>query len=118
LNNDPIRYLGFAVVANGREYQFHVAAENKGEAERTFTLWIAAHDFSPGRLKFQEGPDISLRKLRNLLAGEQDGEPLPLRQELGESDITDYTATASSKHKALTEEQRQAARYRYRHHLA
>jgi hypothetical protein len=118
LTTDSIRYLGFAVVATGREYQFQVAAEAKGGAERIFTLWIAADDFSPGRLKFQEGPDISLRKLKSLLASEPGGKPLALRHELGESDVTDYTATASSKRKTLTEEQRQMARDRYRHHLA
>lgn len=70
------------------------------------------------RLKFQEGPDITLRKLKSLLAGEQDGAPLPSRQKLCESDITDYTATNSSKTKTVTEEQRQVARYRYRNRLA
>ncbi len=44
--------------------------------------------------------------------------PAPLRQELGESDVTEYTAGSSSRSKVLTDEQREAARYRYRHHGA
>jgi len=117
MSGDAVRYIGFAVVADGREYQFRVAGDHSGDPERAFTLWIATADFSPGRLKFQEGPDITLRKLKNLLAGEHDGAPLPSRQKLCESDITDYTATHSSKSKAVTEEQRQAARDRYRNRL-
>jgi len=118
MSGDHVRYLGFAVVADGREYQFRVAGERSGDPERSFTLWIATADFSPGRLKFQEGPDITLRKLKNLLAGEQDDAPLRAHQKLSEPDITDYTATNSSKSKTVTEEQRQVARYRYRNRLA
>lgn len=112
MSSDPIRYVGFAVVTSGREYQFRVAGSRSEDAERIFTFWIGTAGFRPGRLKFQEGPDISLRKLRNLLAGEQEGLPLLLHQELSESDITDYTAKAPAKHKAWTDEQRAAARQR------
>ncbi len=118
MSGDPVRYVGFAVVADGREYQFRVAGDHSGDPERAFTLWIATADFCPGRLKFQEGPDIALRKLKALLAGETEGDALKSRQKLSESDITDYTATNSSKSKTVTEEQRQVARYRYRNRLA
>lgn len=117
VSGDHIRYVGFAVVADGREYQFRVAGDHSGDPERAFTFWIATADFCPGRLKFQEGPDITLRKLKSLLAGEQEEAPLRSHQKLTESDITNYTATNSSKSKTVTEEQRQAARDRYRNRL-
>jgi len=110
---EAVRYVGFAVLSSGREYEFHVAG-TAGEPERVFTVWIATADFRPGRLKFQEGPDIAVRKLRTLLALPDEGTPVALHQELSSSEITDFTAKAPSKAKALTEEQRLAARQIFR----
>ena len=118
MNGDSVRYVGFAVVSDGREYQFRVAGNHSSDPERAFTFWIATADFSPGRLKFQEGPDITLRKLKSLLASEPGGRPLRPHLKLCESDITDYTASHSSKSKTVTEEQRKVARYRYQNRLA
>jgi hypothetical protein len=86
--SDQIQYLGFSAQAGGREYRFRVA----GESERLFTLWIAAAGFAPGRLRFQEGPDISFRKLQSLLAGEA-GNPLAPRHILSDSEVDDYAAS-------------------------
>ena len=92
MSSDPVRYVGFAVMAGGREYQFSVAGASTAEAERIFTMGIAGANFRPGRLKFQEGPDIAMRKLRTVLAAPPGPFPLDLRQALSESDVTDYTA--------------------------
>jgi hypothetical protein len=109
--------VGFAVVAKGREYQFRVAGEHSDAEARIFTVCIATSEFRPGRLKFQEGPDIAMRKLRDVLACQQ-GDILPeLHQELSASEVTDYTAKGPAKSKALTEEQKIAARQGYRHRL-
>ncbi len=116
-SHDPVRYVGFAVVANGREYQFRVAGEH-GDAEgRIFTVGITTADFRPGRLKFQEGPDIAIRKLRDVLACEPGGILPALHQELSASEVSDYTAKGPAKSKALTEEQKIAARQSYRNRL-
>jgi hypothetical protein len=109
--------VGFTVVASGREYQFSVAGEHKDDEARLFTVKIATSDFRPGRLKFQEGPDIAIRKLRDVLAC-QPVDTLPeLHQEVSASEVTDYTAKGPAKSKALTEEQKIAARQNYRHRL-
>ena len=116
-SDNLVRYMGFAVVANGREYQFRVGGEHADDEARIFTVSIATSDFRPGRLKFQEGPDIAIRKLRDVLACQQ-GATLPeLHQELSASEVTDYTAKGPAKSKALTEEQKIAARQNYRHRL-
>jgi hypothetical protein len=102
--------MGFAVVTSGREYQFRVAGEHPDDEARIFTVCIATADFRPGRPKFQEGPDIAIRKLRDLLACQQ-GDTLPeLHQELSASEVSDYTAKGPAKIKALTEEQKMAAK--------
>ena len=114
MNAEPVRYLGVDVVAEGREYRFRVDGKPPGAAERIFRLWIAAACFRPGKLTFQDGPEIASRKLRTMLQAEQQTQPLELRQDLSESDITDYAVSGKVRHKAWTEEQRNAARLRTR----
>jgi hypothetical protein len=119
MTNDPIRYVGFAVVARGREYQFRVAGPtvpggNSTDGERFFTMGIATADFRPGRLRFQEGPDVAIRNLRNMLAAEVGGVPLEAHLFLSETTINDYTAAGPAKNKTWSEEQRNAARVRVR----
>jgi hypothetical protein len=118
MTNDPIRYVGFAVVAKGREYQFRVAGPtvpggNPTDGERFFTMGIAASDFAPGRLRFQEGPDVAIRNLRHMLATEG-GIPLEPHHFLSETNVNDYTAAGPAKNKTWSEEQRNAARLRVR----
>ena len=106
--NMRIQYLGFSVVASGREYSFRVLGQDNGD--RSFTVAIANADFLPGRLKYQEGPDISYRKLLTALALEQSDSIMGLRQQLTESEVADYTAAGKTKARIWTEEQRMAAR--------
>jgi len=116
-SRDPVRYMGFAVVTSGREYQFRVAGDHADDEARIFTVCISTSEFRPGRLKFQEGPDIAIRKLRDVLAC-QASDTLPeLHQELSASEVSDYTAKGPAKSKALTEEQKLAAKQGYRNRL-
>jgi hypothetical protein len=89
--------MGFAVVTSGREYQFRVAGEHTDDEARIFTVCISTSDFRPGRLKFQEGPDIAIRKLRDLLACQEVGVLPELHQELSPSDVNDYTMRSPAK---------------------
>lgn len=107
-----IQYVGFSVVAAGREYSFRVAGEDN--EERSVTVTIENANFLPGKLKYQEGPDISYRKLLSALATEQSAGPTAPRQQVTRSEVTEYTAAGSSKARAWTEEQRLAARQRFR----
>jgi hypothetical protein len=117
-SHDPVRYMGFAVVTSGREYQFRVAGERSDDEARIFTVRISTADFRPGRLKFQEGPDIAIRKLRDVLACQASDTPPPeLYHELTASEVSDYTAKGPAKAKALTEEQKLAAKQGYRNRL-
>ncbi len=110
-----LEYLGFSVLANGREYSFRVAGEDS--ADRSFTVIVVNADFLPGKLKYQEGPDISYRKLLSTLAVEQGDPPMCLRQKVTEADVADYIALGSARTRKPTEEQRAAARERFRNRL-
>ena len=105
-----LQYVGVSMIAGSREYSFRVA--DLLEADRFFTVDIQNVDFLPGRLKYQEGPDICYRKLLSLLEGELSNSPLCLRQQVTGSDVTDYTVAGSARSKKWTEEQRAEARQR------
>ena len=107
-----IQYLGFAVIAAGREYSFRVSGGV--DLERDYIVTIANTLFLPGRLKYQEGPDISYRKVLTALAMDPSEASPSVRQQLTEAEVTDYTKTPSSKSRPWTEEQRAAARQRFR----
>ena len=111
-----IQYAGFAVVAGGREYSFLVPGpDNMG---RAFTMLIQDSAFRRGMLKYQEGPDLCYRKLLSALAAEEGKSPLRSRQQVTESEVVEYTALGRTKGRNWTEEQRQAARLRFRAGLA
>lgn len=110
-----LQYLGFSVVTGGREYNFRMAGEDN--ADRSFIVIVGNAAFLPGRLKYQEGPDITYRKLLSALAVEPGNPPMCLRQQVTESEVTDYTAAASPKARKWTEEQRTTAGERFRKRL-
>jgi len=112
MNDEPVRYLGVEIVGGAREYRFRVNCKPASHGERIFFMRIAAASFSPGKLTFQDGPEIASRKLRAMLQTEQDNHPLAPHQELSESDIADYAVSGKLRHKAWTEEQKVAARIR------
>lgn len=115
LKKTHLQYLGFSVVTGGREYNFRTAGEDN--ADRSFIVIVGNAAFLPGRLKYQEGPDLSYRKLLSALAVEQGNSPMGLRQQVTESEVTDYTAAASPKARKWTDEQRATARERFRKRL-
>ncbi len=111
-----IQYVRFEVVAGGREYAFRVTGEDGGD--RVFAVIINNTQFLPGRLKYQEGPDITYRKLQGMLAVEHSESPLGLRQLVTESDITDYAVAGPVKKRKWSDAQRLAARQRLRERMA
>lgn len=110
MNAESISYQGFSSSVDGREYRFLVKTKADAVA-RSCTLWIAAVFFRPGGLVFQQGPDITTRKLHDLLVAEAGGSPMDERTALTESDVTDYkSAAARSKGLELKPKKRFPAR--------
>ncbi len=106
LKNIHLEYLGFSVLPKGREYRFWFP--EKDSEGRSFTVVVRNADFLPGKLKFQEGPDISYRKLLGALAVELGDARMPLQQQVTETDVAEYIALGSVKARKWSEEQRAA----------
>jgi hypothetical protein len=64
-----IQYVGVQNSLSFRTYSFHVVDHPR--ESREFTVQVPAADFSPGRLKFQDGPEISSERLHRELKVEQ-----------------------------------------------
>ena len=60
-----IQYRGFESVVDSRIYAFHVI--NLPEESRDFTVRVQSTQFCPGRLKFQDGPGVSMARLQREL---------------------------------------------------
>ena len=105
-----LEYTGFTALARGREYVF--ALHGADATERSFTITIAAAAFGPGRLKYQEGPDLCYGKLQAALAAEEMDGPVGPRQQVTDSDIMAYRASGRAKARKPTEEQRLEAKQR------
>jgi len=115
LKNLVLQYLGFSVVTAGREYSFRVRVPEG--IDRDFTIAVANSGFLTGGLKYQEGPDVCYRKLLHALVGELTGSPALPRQQLSDSELISYKAIGPNKAQKRTEEQRVAARLRFRERL-
>ncbi len=115
LKNMVLQYLGFSVVAGGREYSFRVRIPEG--IDRDFTIAVANAGFLTGGLKYQEGPDVCYRKLLHALVGELTGSPALPWQQLSESEVVDYKSIGPNKAQKRSEEQRVAARQRFRERL-
>ena len=109
-----LEYTGFTALALGREYAF--ALHGADAPARSFTIVIAAAAFGPGRLKYQEGPDLCYGKLQAALAAEDLDGPVRPRQQVTESDIVAYRASGRAKARKPTEEQRLEAKQRAKVH--
>ncbi len=105
-----LQYLGFAVVAGGREYSYRLLGG--ADADRSCTVSIANALFLRGRLKYQEGPDISYRKLLAALAVEETDSAFSLSQRITDTEVTDYIGAVHVHSRLWTEQQRRAARQR------
>src|SRR5260221_11940913 len=92
MTHDPVRYVGFSVAAGMREYRFEVQGNDAEKTVRLFTLSVGASHFLPGKLRFQQGPDITSRKLRRMIASEAADSPVAPVQLLSDSDIAEYSS--------------------------
>lgn len=83
-----VRYLGFQVTGEGREYTLEVTS---GASPRTFIILVRNESFTNRSARFQDAPDLCFRRLgRELLA---DPELLPgERLELTVEELQDYRA--------------------------
>ena len=85
-----IRYQGFDFDPDSRTYTFHVI--DSSEKTREFKVCVQAGDFETSLLKIQDGPAISMARLKRELAGETPESPAGLSLSLAESDIQEYVA--------------------------
>jgi hypothetical protein len=106
MTHDPVRYVGFSVAAGAREYRFEVQANDPEKTVRSFTLSVNASYFSPGKLRFQQGPDITSRKLRVMIAAEAAEGPVSPSQMLSDSDIAEYASGVPASNKMWNQEQK------------
>ena len=60
-----VRYRGFRDVDGRREYLLDA---RRGDRSRPYTVWIALTAFSVHRARFQDGPDITYKRLVRELA--------------------------------------------------
>jgi hypothetical protein len=80
-----LEYLGFRNGPDRREYLLSVKSLAGVQA---YTIWIADAAFAARHVRFQDGPDVSYRKLQRVL---QATEPTELRcLEVTESELHEY----------------------------
>ncbi len=94
-----LQYRGFAVSADGRQYSF--AVSQKDASERAFTMFVPNTVFGPGRLSYQEGPQVCYKKLTCELAAEALDSPVCTQQRLTDVDVENYKVIRSSKSPAI-----------------
>ena len=85
-----IQYEGFDVASASRVYNFLVI-DSPG-VSRQFTVDVPSESFRSTSLKFQDGPSISLQRLKQELHKEKDTEKSHAEAHLniGEQDIQEY----------------------------
>jgi hypothetical protein len=83
-----IQYVGFHVSGTARTYNFHVT--DAAQESREFAVKVKIGRFGSTALKYQQGPEICLLRLRRALEGEGDGSCASSQLEVVETDIRDY----------------------------
>ena len=83
-----IQYVGVQNSLSFRTYSFHVVDHPR--VSREFTVQVPSADFSPGRLKFQDGPEISSERLHRELKVETTELPAKSDLHVSEQDVRDY----------------------------
>ena len=81
-----VRYLGFEITAEGREYSLQVT---NGLEPRTFVLLVTHEAFASRQARYQDAPDLCYRKMGRELDLDPDllpGAPLQLTSE----ELLDY----------------------------
>jgi hypothetical protein len=85
-----IQYEGVVLEHDSRTYSFHVI--DPPEKSRNFTVSVQANTFGPSQLKIQDGPGISMARLKRELERETPQCPAGASLCLAESDIQEYVA--------------------------
>lgn len=88
MNNTAIHYEGFAVVAANRLYNFSV--DGTSDEPRKFTVEIKPTSFVATQLKFQDGPSISMQRLKREIEQESDTSPAKAHLTISGQDVEDY----------------------------
>lgn len=81
-----LRYLGFEITPEGREYSVQVSSDTE---PRLFVLRVTHEAFASQRARFQDAPDLCYRKLGRELGADPDlvpGRPL----QLSDDELLDY----------------------------
>ena len=93
MNNTAIHYEGFAVVATNRLYNFSVGGTSVGgtsDEPRKFTVEINPSSFFTTQLKFQDGPSISMQRLKREIEQESPTSPAQAHLTISGQDVEDY----------------------------
>jgi hypothetical protein len=85
-----IQYEGMVLGTASRTYAFHVI--DSSEKTRDFKVCVQSGDFGTSPLKIQDGPAISMARLKRELALETAASPAVASLSLAESDIQEYVA--------------------------
>lgn len=107
-------YEGFSVLATGRDYNFRVSA--KDSDSRAFIVRIRGADFTKGKLQYQDGPNISYRKLCGAVAEEPQLQAA-LEQVITDSDIGAYSEATRHTRRKWSDTQRLTASQRARERM-
>lgn len=83
-----IQYVGFNVGAGSRFYNFDVIGA--AEEAREFTVKVQSEAFRSSPLKFQDGPEISFKRLEHELEGETQEFRAKTNLEVGKEEIQEY----------------------------
>jgi hypothetical protein len=83
-----IQYAGFVLDTTSRIYAFHVI--NSPQDTREFTVNIRANAFGSSLLKIQDGPGISMARLKRELDRETPESPAETKLFIGQGDIDRY----------------------------
>ncbi len=83
-----IQYVGFSVVATSRIYSFRAIRALEGLRE--FTVKVQFDTFRTTPLRFQDGPDICLTRLRRELERETQESHAKLNLQVEEQDVREY----------------------------
>ena len=86
--SNQIRYLGFELKEDGREYSYLVV--NPKEGDREFILSISNRAFSEHHFPYQDAAALCYRKLQKALDTENPEQPIPPRSALSDRELDEY----------------------------
>ena len=83
-----IQYAGFTLESDSRTYAFHVI--RPPQATRQFTVKVRSDAFGPSSLKIQDGPGISMARLKWELDQETLASPAETSLRIGPGEVQEY----------------------------